>query len=1122
MSPIEQKGSCMKKKGLAHAFYLLILLVFLTLFLSAFVWTCFHQREPSVEVTEIIIPVQAPPLFEKPVEVEVSEKVVIPSMPVFASEPLIERYVRFLPPPEHLLSFPLFPGLQWRDTLPTIIMEPVEIVAPIAVPHAPAFMKDPISKVFVPDIPYVFEPLVLTEEEYDMFYPQTTAFTGPTDDDFWADFFVVGADTAIAFEDGFYFLSLFINDERVGDIEVEFSQENRFINTEELAFYIGRFITNEAYTRIFGDNKEYLSLDDLIERGVQASYDPIQFAVFLTFSLQDMPERTISITASAINRREQFGLSGAIVLKPAKFALATSLSLYAMLDYPSDFSQLDQRIISLAVSNRASLFGIGLNFFFSLSSRTPYFNPGSWSGFYDFVESSHRLSFGNIGSSLSNKNIGSSTNFAINFEKNYAYGTDRAKGNQFEYRIVLVEPSEVIISINDDDVFKRKFQAGTYRLRDFVFTQGANKIKITIIPDAHPDDVRVEYVDMGYDYRLLGRGDSLYGFGISVPQVKSASTEGTFSLPWVNNQYLSYHLDAFTASFYQQTGITDTFTMTTELAVSPGVFSGTLNSVLATMIGTSQLQLTLGLNEEKRTPSFSSSLSHRYSGPRDGNFGTLSTTINHSIPALSVNEPYKSNTTLSLSYAGKLTETIRYTLSGNVGYNSIDAYPTWGVSFSSGFSPFRGFSISGSVSLADQDTTKTFSPRLTAQLGGSYSFSPRLSASTSTSLISGASLLSGTATSSLGMSYRPTSNDSLSLSLSSFKYSDPLDHSLVAAWSRSGVYSSFSLRQQITRSYQKMATTFTANTSLAYADGAFGIGRSVNESFLLVKPVGELKRSQITVARSLDSAPTFLPRPLGSALYNNITTNTKNSVVVFSSGATDFSLGASFVYEITPRSRQSFVARIDVEPSFTVSGLLYMSDGSPYVQYSSPVYRVLVDENGEEELVRDDSLYLFTDQEGRYILSEVGYGTYLFDLQVEDLWYAVRFEVPNLSSEELGLDRVLLLEDFWVADPAFEQRIIILDAFTGFQVEEDIDVFGTELTIGYDAEVQLESTGRTDEESFWTLIFPPFDLSDFSFESFDDGFVTEEQFFFDETAFDEMIGIPVEDPAATQIFTAAP
>jgi outer membrane usher protein len=1103
----------MKARGFAHAIFLVILFVLVALFLSAFLWTCFNQprTEDLPSVIKVARPTPKQPTVVAPTIGEETKSEETPPQAIVSGAEIpktVEDSIPQLPPPQHLLSFPHFPGFGWRS-------------AYIKVPGVPSFAKAAAVSPVVPDPPFLFEPMVLTEEEWDLFYGGSFEEEEYTDD-FFADFFIVGKDTAIQYEDGFYYLGLYINNEIAGDIEVEFVGEQRLLNTNELAQYVGPFITEAANQRIFGDGLAYISLEALQSRNVEARYDAAEFAIYLQFSLEDMPERTVSITSRSINRREQYGISGAIVLEPAKFAVASSLSLYGMLDYDADFSAINQKLLSLSVSNRISTLGIGLNFYYSLSSLQPYFNPGTWNGFYDFVESSHRLSFGHVGTNLSNKNLGSYTNVGITFEKNYAYGTERAKGNQFEYRIVLVEPSEVIITINGEEVFKRKFQAGTYRLRDFVFTQGANQIKITIIPDNHPEDERVEYVDMGYDYRLLGKGDSLYGFGFSVPREKSTTATTDVSIPWFNDQYLSYHPDAFTATYYQQTGLTDVFTLTSEIAFSPGIFSGMFNGVLATMVGTSQLQLSLGLDASKLAPSFSASLSHRYSGPQESGFGTISGTVNHSIPAKDAGSPVTTNTSFSLSYSGSFTEKVRYTLSGNLSYNSSIQYPGWSASFATGFSPFPGFSLSGSIT-ANGPSSNPLDPTVSAQISGSYTFSPKLSTNASTSVRSGTPFLDGTASTSMGMSWRPSGDDSVNLSLSGFRLEDPRNHSIVAAWAHSGELSNFSLRQQIGNSYQDMTTTFTASTALAYADGAFGIGKAVGESFLLVKPTGDLKDSDISIARSLDSSPSALSRPLGSALYNSLTPNTKNSIVVFSSGVSEYSTGTSFVYELTPRSRQSFVARLDMEPSFTVSGVLYMADGSPYVQYSSPVYEVRTNAAGEEELIRNDALYLFTDQEGRYILSEVVSGTYLFDLQVDDLWYAVRFVVPDISSEELGLDRVLLLEDFWVSDPAFEERIIVKDTSSGLQVEEEMDVFGSELATGYDAQVTLEIVERMDEETFWTIIFPPFDESDFGFESFEqDGFVTEDDFAFDETLFDSMVDSEASDPTAQQVVTAAP
>ncbi|NLV60969.1 MAG: hypothetical protein GXY63_05030, partial [Spirochaetales bacterium] len=340
-----------------------------------------------------------------------------------------------------------------EEVPPPVVEAPVEEVVEEPAPVAREIVEEEPAAVLIPPIPFLFEPMVMSEEEYNIFYAGADDFSYE-DDDFWADFFIVGEGSTVAYDDGFYFLNLFVNDERVGDVEVEFRGETRLVNSEELSYYVSPHITKAAFERLFGDHLSSISLEELNARGVLATYDSAAFAVYLTFSLEDMPERMVSITTSSINRRQQYGMSGAIVLKPVKFALASSLSLYGMIDYPSDFSALNNRLLSLSVSNRASIFGVGVNFYFTITpdltgkkSGAKVFNFGSWSGFYDFVESNQRLSFGNVGSSL-NRSVSGATSIGFTFEKSYAYGTGSAKGSQFEHRIILVEPSTVIIEIN--------------------------------------------------------------------------------------------------------------------------------------------------------------------------------------------------------------------------------------------------------------------------------------------------------------------------------------------------------------------------------------------------------------------------------------------------------------------------------------------------------------------------------------------------------------------------------------------------------------------------------------------------------------------------------------------------
>ncbi|NBK21458.1 MAG: hypothetical protein EOM68_05490, partial [Spirochaetia bacterium] len=205
----------------------------------------------------------------------------------------------------------------------------------------------------------------------------------------------------------------------------------------------------------------------------------------------------------------------------------------------------------------------------------------------------------------------------------------------------------------------------------------------------------------------------------------------------------------------------------------------------------------------------------------------------------------------------------------------------------------------------------------------------------------------------------------------------------------------------------------------------------------------------------------------------------------------------AFYHNVLPIKANCPAEKLDGD---MLSGILLKSDKSPYEQYSSPVYTLSTNAEGQEVMTRDDALYLFTDQDGRYILSDVLPGDYLFDLKVDDLWYAVRFTVPEVQAGKTGKDRVLLLEQFWVSDPALELRLIVKDAFTQEQVQEEVDVFGTELVTGYDATLTLDIVERIDEEKFWKIIFPPFEQDAWSFDAKAKPEVTDADFFFAEGA----------------------
>jgi outer membrane usher protein len=991
-----------------------------------------------------------------------------------ATEPVPSEIlsVDSLPEPKQLLEFKPTSPLHESGQQAEPVGEVVEISPPV--PDIPVFQAVS-SEIMIPtQEPIFFEPAVYSVEDYETFIaPQYSDVPLSEEDDPFADFFVSGEDSTIAFDNGLYYLGLFVNDEYVGDIEANFVDGTQSLNVVELSMFIGDFITDETYERLFSDNLAYISIEELKNRGIETVFDSTDFSVSMSFGVEEMPIRTISVNAGSINRRDAYTLNGSLVLEPAMFSVATSLGFYANVEYDVDFTELSSETFSLSVTHSLAIWHLGFDVYYSLSSSDSIFSFGSWSGFYDFVDTSHRLSFGNVGSNLSDID---STSYDVNsvgvaFEKNYSYGKDSALGNQFEYSIILVEESTVDIEINGKSVFERTFTAGTYRLKDFVFTQGSNIAKVTITPLARPSDISIQYFDLGYDYRLLGKGDSVYSFSFSVPRVVDSTQVGTISLPWLNDTYLSYFLGNWTATYTQQTGVTNSFTFSSDVSVTPGIFSGTVTGVLASTVGTTQAQLTLGLDTGDEGPSLSGTLNHRFNVPYDSKMGTLSLGLAFSLPSAEIDSSSTVNSyiTGNFSYSGSITEKIRFSFSGSITKNSAYDNPSWTTTLSSGFSPFKNFSISGSITVA-ASADDVWNPSVSGQLSGTYTVTSKLSANTSSSI----EFDSWDVVSSYGLAYRPSENDSFSVNLSGVDYQDTADQTLLGTWSHSGDYSSFTFRQQAYDAYSTLSSTLSANTSIAYADGAFGIGQSIGEAFLLVKPVGEMSDAEITVARSLDSSPEYLKRPLGSALYNDITTNTRNSIVVYGSGSSLFGTGTSFVYEINPRSRQAFVAKIDIAATYTISGKLYKPDHTPYVQYSSPVYKVTVGDDGKEVLTPDEMLYLFTDLDGRYIFSDVNPGNYLFDLEVNGLWYGVRFSVPEPEKGKIGKQRVFVLEDLWVSDPKLEHRVIVRD-LEGKQVKSTEDVFGSTLATGYDASITLDIERRLDDDTFWSEVFPDFE-----------------------------------------------
>ena len=323
----------------------------------------------------------------------------------------------------------------------------------------------------------------------------------------------------------------------------------------------------------------------------------------------------------------------------------------------------------------------------------------------------------------------------------------------------------------------------------------------------------------------------------------------------------------------------------------------------------------------------------------------------------------------------------------------------------------------------------------------------------------------------IGMYYRPsnTSRNSFQANISNIdvymklnpfdgqkELNDLLNHTTALTWSRSGDLASFSVRQQFSASYTRFNTSISVNTALAYADGYFALTNSLYGPFLIVAPQKSLKGATISVSNAMDSNASVSRKTFGNVLYTRLSMYKGNNVMVFASSGSLFTSSGSFLFKVTPVARQGFLAKISLEASIAVSGMLRRSPSSVYDSYSSPIYNVVIGKDGvgvESMEINKDS-YFFTDVDGRYIISDLESGVYMIDLNVDGQWYAAFFEVPEVDTPGY----VALFADFDASE---------LDLSSEIMQKFDVKTFDP----SYAGSLYLGIESYITEQEYWDMLF---------------------------------------------------
>lgn len=186
-------------------------------------------------------------------------------------------------------------------------------------------------------------------------------------------------------------------------------------------------------------------------------------------------------------------------------------------------------------------------------------------------------------------------------------------------------------------------------------------------------------------------------------------------------------------------------------------------------------------------------------------------------------------------------------------------------------------------------------------------------------------------------------------------------------------------------------------TSIAYADGAFGVGRPIGDAFALVHPHPALRDTEIVSGRSLsENRFDAASGVLGAAVQSDLASYSQQSVQYDVEGMVPGADIGDGIARLEPPFRGGYSIQVGSAYYVSVSGVLYI-DGEP-----AKLAVGTVSAEGDDEFA---PMTFFTNSNGRFaLLGLAPGGTYLVDLRDVDRDLVIN--VPNDDQALFQLGRV--------------------------------------------------------------------------------------------------------------------
>ena len=835
-------------------------------------------------------------------------------------------------------------------------------------------------------------------------------------DDFWASFYVQGEDELLL-EDGIYYMTLIINGNEVGDITVNIQDGVPVLYADEIEAYVRDTITEEADVRIFGGDEMYLSIDDFNSLGVETGFDSLGYTVSMHFSSEDMPVQILSIRTPISRFLEKPPIADSIWLDPAVFVLSTRYSLTGNFTLNPVSRFADSLNFNLSAYNTGRLFDVNFDFNYSLRFGLDYFDFsfGSYEFNYDFEDAMIRLSWGNTSTHLLSP---AGTNLGIRFEKNLSYGPVDARGkSHIEQTIAIDKESEIQVINEGREIFRKTLQPGNYRLQDFVLYTGANRIKIIVTPlDGSPS--YEQDIELSYSSSLLAPGEIYFGGALATGRriVNSASSQipGSIRLPLWNDKSLEYDWRNIVLSGNIRAGLSRSLTLDASLALQNEVSKEAvfrpqgklaLEFTHANFLGTSRYNFNVTAETddygEFLLPGIYARFGHQvYTGFSPVSSVNLGLTYETYVGDMLSDHRFSLSTSLSGGYG---IFSWGLSLSGSL-HTERPGDIIWTTSASASFSFSRNFYLSASASMGGLSGDMQY---INGRVGATIRFSPAT-----------VNVTASTYETSAEVSVRG-SGHSFSAEVSTDDITTLESYSLDADYSYSGDYVNVGFGLNASDIFDSITGNVSLSTASVFADGYMAFSSYIPSNFMFIAQEGGLEGNTLSAGVAGRSSSVEIPTWFNVGLYSNIPRNRGTSLSLFSMGEGAFGSMQAFNVYIPASKTAGYVLHIEADRVYTVAGYVTLPDGSVWSNGSSPVYRMTVD--GKDASLEQVDEYIFSDNDGLFVLSSLEPGRYAFDINTGNgEWFLCSFVVED-TPEHIGemqfIDTVVEDESIEVSEP---------------------------------------------------------------------------------------------------------